>query len=380
MNPRQLLQNLPPYMGRKYVIKKNQNVSDIIAAMEEAHKKHREEYKKIAREFLGPNKKQTARNIWNFLKKNVPYKEESVNRQTIKSPAAIIVSGLYGIEKNDCKNYALFAGGILQGLNDLGYKIPYSFRFVSYNLFDKTPGHVFVVIDPGTKKEIWIDPVLPGFDQRKPYQYSKDKKMIYSISGIGATKKRKFKQVVLKFAASPARNAFLALVGLNFANLAKKLRAADTKAPGKLKNFWEGLGGRYQTLLNNIKKGEKKRRLLGDDSIGAEPVTLATLLASASAIIAKLGDFLKKIGIDPKELGDVAKQVLQQKAQQAILKQNQLSDIEQEKTEQMIQEIDETGQVQKRSPGTMQTGTDIKKILPLVAIAGVGILLLTRNK
>jgi hypothetical protein len=368
ITPQVLLNSLSPYQGKKYLIKKNQSVNDIIQAITEAHEKHRSEYKKIAREFLGRNKRETARNIWNFLKKNVPYKEESEENQTIKSPAAILVTALYNTEFNDCKNYSLFAAGILQGLNDLGFKIPYSFRFASYNIFDKTPGHVFVVVDPGTKNEIWIDPVLKSFDFKKKYEYSKDKKMMYGISGtsIGAPKKK----IVLKIALSPARNAFLALVGLNFSNLANKLRAADRKTPGKLKNWWEGLGGRYQTLLNNVKKGENKKRLLG---VMGEPVSLSALIGAASAIIASIGKFLKENGIDPEQLLDIGKKVLADKAKQVLVKGEEAQNLEIEETNEILTEA----QIIKTGPPT-QTGN--KNILPIVLIGGAAAYFLLNKK
>lgn len=373
LHPKVLLNSLSPYKGKKYLIKKNQSVNDIIKAITEAHDKHRAEYKKICREFLGNNKRQTAKNIWVFLKKYVPYNEEPEHNQTIKSPAAIIVTGMYNTEYNDCKNYSLFAAGILQGLNDLGYKIPFCYRFASYNIFDKTPGHVFVVVDPGTDKEIWIDPVLKEFDYKKPYQYAKDKKMMYSISGVSMGKPKK--RIVLKVALSPARNAFLALVALNFVGLAKKLRAADTKVPGKLKNWWEKLGGRYQTLLNNIKKGEKKKRLLGVQTIGAEPITISSLLAAASAIIASIGKFLKDNGINPDELLDIGKKALVDKAKKLIANQQEVIESQEEKTDEIYDEATGTS----ADKGTEGTSTG-KNILPIVLIGGAAAFFLLRKK
>ena len=371
VSPKVLLNNLAPYKGEKILIKKNQNVNDIIDAIEKAHKDHCSDYKKIARHFVGKNKRETAQNIWNFLKKNVPYNEEPEHRQTIKSPAAILITGMYNTEKNDCKNYALFSAGILQGLNDSGYKIPYSFRFASYNLFDKTPGHVFVVVDPGTKKEIWIDPVLNEFDYKKPYYYAKDKKMMYSISGVGVGAPRKGGRIVLKIAAAPARNAFLALVALNFTGLATKLRKADQKTPGKLKIFWEKLGGRYQTLLNNIKKGEKKRRLLG--VMGG--VSVAALIAAAAPIIAAVGKYLKENGVDPEQLIDLGIDKLKDKAKKLILNKEEDNELSDEN----LQELEaETNDITTTT--ATATATTGKNILPIVLIGGAAAYFLLRKK
>jgi len=58
-------------------------------------------------------------------------------------------------------------------LNEEGYYFPFAYRFASYNAFSKMFGHVFIVVYPNTKHEIWIDPVLESFDDRTktPYYY-----------------------------------------------------------------------------------------------------------------------------------------------------------------------------------------------------------------
>jgi hypothetical protein len=189
MDAQRLLGYLPPFNNQKILIKKNQSVNDIIHSLMVAHNQYKSHYDKIAGEFVGHNNRQTAYNIWKFLKKNVPYKAEPDTMQTIKSPSAIISTGLMGkksLLKNDCKNYSLFAGGILSALNRQGYKIPYVYRFSSYNYFDHTPGHVFIVINPDGN-EIWLDAVLNEFDYKKQYTFKKDKnfdKMMYSITGV----------------------------------------------------------------------------------------------------------------------------------------------------------------------------------------------------
>jgi hypothetical protein len=42
----------------------------------------------------------------------------------------------------------------------------------------KLPHHVFVVVNPSTNNEIWIDPVVKAFDYKKQYFYKIDKKKI----------------------------------------------------------------------------------------------------------------------------------------------------------------------------------------------------------
>lgn len=351
MNPKVLLQNLPPFNNAKILIKKNQSVNDIIKALQMAHVQYKSHYDKIAHEFLGHSKKQTAFNIWSFLKKNIPYKAEPDTMQTIKSPAAIIQTGLMGKKSlfyNDCKNYSLFAGGVLSALNRQGHKIPFVYRFASYNLFDTEPGHVFIVINPG-KHEIWLDAVLKEFDFKKSYINAKDinfDKMMYSVSGFdnvitgkrerkAARKQRRAKRraegrgfgqrivktlkkagkAVLKVAAAPVRNSFLLLVKLNFRSLATNLKKADAKAPAKLREFWEGAGGRYQNLLTAINQGSKKKRL---GELGAAPAAAAA--TTAAPLLLKVAALLRKIGINPEDLGEIAKNVIKNKIEGAIQK------------------------------------------------------------
>lgn len=183
INQNILLQKLPPFKNAKVEIIGDQDVNDIIKNLLAYHDKYTEDYKKIAPYFIGIDDEHTLKNIFNYLKKNVQYSVESTDNQTLRSPSAIVAMG-----KNDCKNYSLFIGGILQALNDLGYYFPFAYRFASYSIFNKQPGHVFIVVYP-KKNEVWIDPVLQNFNQQKQPYYFKDyktKKMLQGISGISA--------------------------------------------------------------------------------------------------------------------------------------------------------------------------------------------------
>jgi hypothetical protein len=349
MNARILMGRLGPFKNRREMLVADQSTGDIIEAILKAHELHAQDYSKISSFFSAATKRQTAQKIFNFLKNNVKYRIEPGSKQTVKSPAAILATG-YG----DCKHYSLFAGGILQNLN-----IPFAYRFASYKLLDKQPQHVFVVVNPGTNKEIWIDPVVGEFDYKKPYTYAIDKKMaLYSISGIGATAQQKaaLKQakaakkaaptkaakkaatenvkaarkaagrttgqvlkkgakVVLKVAAAPVRNSFLLLVRINFAGLATKLANAWDKAPSKLQNFWESAGGQINALKKAWEKGSTKKRIFGNEQIGVAPLAPTAAAVTAAPLLIKVADFLKSIGIDPDELVEIGKDAINRKAQ-----------------------------------------------------------------
>ena len=300
---------LTPFTNSQRMLVPDQQVSDIIGGMLDAHIKYAPEYNKIAGSFAGRDVKSTARNIYDFLKKNVNYVIEPDDKQMLKSPSAIIYTGK--TTGSDCKNYALFTAGILDALNRSGFPIKWAFRYASYRMLDKMPHHTFVVINPDTNKEIWIDPVLNTFDQKKQYYYKLDKKpknmSLIALSGIGAPKKRAPKKTtpkkvapkkvakkqakavkktvrtakrkeaikkvatklkttgkgILKIAATPVRNAFLLLVKTNYKGLATALNQMYTTKPDVLKTFWESQKGTWSSLINNINTGLNTAQLSG---------------------------------------------------------------------------------------------------------------------
>lgn len=185
-----VLQKLAPFQNYKRVVSTDQTVSDIIDGILQTHYQWQDEYDKISDYFVGESELETARNIWNFLKSNVPYYIESNKNQTLRSPSAIVAM------PGDCKSYALFANGVLDSLNRKGiFQVPLAFRFAGYKDSSREPQHVFAVMYPGTKKEIWIDPVLNRFNEKRQPSFYKDKKIkmaLIALSGVGysATDKR----------------------------------------------------------------------------------------------------------------------------------------------------------------------------------------------
>lgn len=409
---------LSPYQNRREMLTAEQSTGDIIDAILDAHRRHSQDYSKISSFFNAGSKKETARKIYNFLKNNVRYVIEPGSKQTVKSPAAILATG-YG----DCKHYSLFAGGILQNLG-----IPFAYRFASYKLFDKQPQHVFVVVNPGTDKEIWIDPVVGEFNYKKPYSYAIDKKMaLYSISGIGATAQQKADlkaakaarkaaptkaarkaavtevraarkaaerttgqvlkkgaKVVLKVAAAPVRNAFLLLVSLNFAGLGNKLSAAWDKAPSKLQNFWESAGGQINALKKAWEKGSTKKRIFGMEQIGVAPAAPAAAAVTAAPLLVKVADFLKQIGIDPAELVQVGVDAVNKKAQQLAKKvlepkaATDASDID--IADQVFEQPADMEPISDMAPATTTTTTKKPNFLPLILGGAAVLYFVTRKK
>lgn len=346
----QVLQRLTPFENRKHVLLHDQEVSDIMTGILSTHNRYKSEYDKICLFFAGGSVNDICHRIWKFLKDNVKYVVESDERQYLKSPSAILATGK--TTGSDCKNYSLFTGGVLDALNRKGYKIPFCYRFSSYRPWERTPQHVFVVVNPATNNEIWVDAVLPKYNWHKQYYFFIDKKPTmalvalsgiddeHTIEGIGGRKRRqerkaqrkqkrsakraakkknpkrkkffakakeklkKFGKFQLKFALAPSRNSFLAIVGLNVRSLATRMKLAMQKDEAGLKRFWENIGGNYQKLKNTIEKGARKKRL-GEAEIGALPAIGAAIVA-ATPLIMKIASFLKKLGIKSEDLKKAA--------------------------------------------------------------------------
>lgn len=176
-----VLEKLPPFSNRYKMIRKNQTVNDIVNEVLAAHEVFKPDYNAIAGEFYQGNNVETAKALFNFLKKNVQYKIETEANQTTKSPAAIVETA-----QGDCKHYSGFVAGVLDALTRAGIKIDWCYRFASYNFLDNQPQHVFVVMKDGGK-EYWIDPVLKTFNEKLEPAFFVDKKpnyMLQRLSGV----------------------------------------------------------------------------------------------------------------------------------------------------------------------------------------------------
>lgn len=179
-----VLQKLAPFTNFKKVLIDDQNTSDIIQGILDNHDNYQDEYDKISEMFIGDNEVETAKNVFNFLKQNVPYYIEPIEKQTLRSPSAIVCMK----QGADCKSYASFINGVMSSLNRKGiFRVPMAYRFASYRYDTKEPQHVFAVLYPGTKNEVWVDPVLAKFDQRKEPVFIKDKKIKMALIAMSGT-------------------------------------------------------------------------------------------------------------------------------------------------------------------------------------------------
>ena len=177
-----ILGKLTPFQNSQKTIVRRQDVNDIINGILNTHDQYKNEYDKISNYFWTGNEKGTTQKIWNFLKSNVPYEIESDQYQTLRSPSAILsIPG-------DCKSYSLYSNGILDSLKRKGLiKGDIVYRFAGYN-GNKDYEHVFSVLKTD-KGEIWTDPVLDSYNEKKQPTVYKDRKIknmsLIAMAGIG---------------------------------------------------------------------------------------------------------------------------------------------------------------------------------------------------
>jgi len=178
-----LLSKLDSFKNNQKIISYDQTTNDIINAILKQHNKSERDYDKLFYFFDCGNYYDTAKKVFNFLKKNIQYQIEPDELQTVKTPAAILAT-----KNGDCKHMSLFIAGILDSYRrNTGEIFDLSYRFAAYD-GSRTPEHVFVVINPGSKNEIWCDAVLDNFNEKKEPNFYKDKKIqnmaLMALSGI----------------------------------------------------------------------------------------------------------------------------------------------------------------------------------------------------
>jgi hypothetical protein len=352
---------LPPAQNKAVLIADWQNANDVIKAMADAHIENLKYAKKIAHLFKGSTDIETCKNVFNFLRYEVPYKVESASKQQVKTLPRFLQDSASTSNKqaigNDCKMYAVFTNTVL---NTLGINSCY--RFVSYK--GNNPTHTYSVVKP---LNLVIDAVLPTFDTEKPYFKKKDMSL-YKMSGVeeeDASRKyldlssvdstigrlnlkkvvSKSKQAVTRavkaipqtakkvvqgaktVGLAVPRNAFLGLVALNVRGFATSIKKLIDS--GNDLKFWVQFGGDRTELKKVVEAGAKKKRIAGFEEdinageklavcgiiepgmIGVEPVSTASALASATPIIVALQKVLKSAGIKGEDLAKVTEAVKQ---------------------------------------------------------------------
>lgn len=304
----QILALLPPFRNERVLVKKNQNVSDIIEQVLRAHEANKKYYDSFAHLFNNSSLKKTCDGLYNFISENVTYVEEPEEEQTTALPSAILSLG-----KGDCKHYSSFAGGVLDALNRNGANINWCYRFCSYKILHDTPHHVFICVTDKDGSEIWIDPV-PGANEMSPTwqldKYTKRNSMpLYNV--VGNTIGYSIGEQIIHAGARTnplliaGRGAFLQMVKWNVRAWAKNmdylLQTKGRAFSDPLGKKWYLLGGRWDNLMDAINEGKGKKMLggIGGGAVGFTGVEIAAMITAAAPVVIAITSLIKSaIGKD----------------------------------------------------------------------------------
>lgn len=285
----------PAVNFKNVVNKRNAFNSDIIEVLESNYPAAVENVKTFAGQFRGATNEQTAKKVWEFLRREIRYKKDPEHLQLIRIPGRFFHDG-----EGDCKSYALAACSIL---SNLGFKT--SFRYSSYS-GSNVPTHVYCIAEKNGQKFI-IDGVYNTFNKEKPYTFKTDHKMnIETLSGTGSQKRqfdlndRKHLQYVLNRIGD--KRKLVALI------IQKKLSGSRSQLPYTREQLT-----RYKTRLeNNIRNSTSAfvRAILQEElnKVNAGTVTGGIFGTGEDHNIGKIKIF-KKIGKGLKKIGKGLKKV-----------------------------------------------------------------------
>lgn len=248
------------------LVKNNATNKDLRNAIEKAYPYacKQIESKTLARQLRGRTDQETARNIFNWVVKNIKYNKDGYN-QIVRLP-----SGILRTKEGDCKSMSLLIASLLanNGMTP-------TFVYTSYRT-DPTPSHIYVELQDGTildavwrrfnsektpthkYKKIMDISYLSGIDgcscglgaislKPKPKATPTAKKPIVNLSKVG--------QGVKKVGLSAGRTLFLAMVKNNLDGSASKLSTGNVSNQMAL---WKKAGGDPTALGNAIKTGASK--------------------------------------------------------------------------------------------------------------------------
>mgnify|MGYP002623401838 CR=1 FL=1 len=135
--------------------KKNASNQDLRSMIKRAIAISKNQSREFSKQFKGKTDRQTAQNIYKWLKK-MRYVKDGEN-QKIKTIRVLLKD-----KKGDCKSYTVATSAILKNLG-----IPHYIVYTSYDKGDATPSHVYVQLKDGTI----IDAVYKAFDKEAPFAY-----------------------------------------------------------------------------------------------------------------------------------------------------------------------------------------------------------------
>lgn len=162
-----MLAALPRPKYQSIIVCDKQTVKDIAGLIVYGIKQSLPQAVKIAKNFKGRNDEETCSNVWHYLKKNINYKAEPSDLQTVKTLSRLLVSDKQG----DCKHLTTACACLLMCL---GFKI--KLRMVSFNYYSKEPKHIYCIATKNGKSYI-MDVVMPRYGHEPIYKHKKDIKL-----------------------------------------------------------------------------------------------------------------------------------------------------------------------------------------------------------
>jgi hypothetical protein len=340
--------------GKKTIAKPNANTYDIIEALIKITPTAIKQVKPKINDIINVtgDAYKDALQIAAYIRKNVTYKQDGYENHNIQLPARMFLD----TKKADCKSFSLAFVSLMKasGHKKVGY------RFASYRN-NKIPTHVYNWI-LYKNKLFTFDTCVKNLKESKRHTYIKDMNVNYlsepdfigsNIDDVraiikageerGLTKAQikvevdrivklqddanyynsrpnffeKVVDGVKMVAMAIPRNSFRLLVSMNVRGLAKNLHESVQKNPGKVKGFWERIGGKFDggdSLMQSINTGKNKKALFGEgrgingnEEYLGEPLTatVTAAIATATPILLTVKNLFKDLGIEPEDIARI---------------------------------------------------------------------------
>lgn len=155
--------------GDFYLLKWDGETKDIITAIKQADALSVDYVRDFAPSMDATTIKAVCKNLYNYVRKNIPYREDESEFQFVQSPgmlynnryAKLGGTGLGG----DCKSMSIFCAAVLKclGIND------FDFRFTAQDPADDYHHVYLVVYDQETGEAIYLDCTIDGFNRELNY-------------------------------------------------------------------------------------------------------------------------------------------------------------------------------------------------------------------
>ena len=113
---------LPVPLNQNILLVQDALNNDIIQAIHNLYKTGLLQTRDYAKNFKAGSRMQTAKNVWDFMKRKITYKRDPNHKQMIRLPNRFVNDA-----DGDCKSFALFAASILGNLG-----MPVTFRYAGY--------------------------------------------------------------------------------------------------------------------------------------------------------------------------------------------------------------------------------------------------------